>query len=202
MDILGKLTGKKEAIPEAGRGETANPANEPAKAVTGRTRIPLSLPRLKLDAPKIPGYVLQWFADRPGRLRQAQEAGYEHVSPDEISLNNHAVADDPASSGNTDLGNQVSTYGGVGEGGQAERLYLMKIPEQYWIEDEKVKADRNESVAAAIRGGATPMMNPDARNPSAPGDQSLVYGGMGARPGGNPAASRNSRANLFTRKRG
>lgn len=180
-------------VGEGEAGEPANPANKPARVVTGRNRIPLSVPRLKLAAPAIEGYVCQWFADRPGRLRQAQEGGYTFVTPEEIQLANTQVADDPLRDGNTDLGTMVSVYGGTSEGGQAERLYLMKINEEWYLEDQKVIADRNESVAQAIRGGS-----PDSQpNPNAV-EGNLQYGGM---QGGRPPMKRQP-PNIFTRKRG
>lgn len=195
-ETLGNLVNKgSEAVPEAPRGETANPADPVARAVTGRTRIPLSAPRLKLDAPKIPGFVLQWFADRPGRIRQAQEAGYVFVTPEEISLNEHNVANDVLGDGNTDMGDRVSTYGGVAESGQAERLYLMKIQEAWWKEEQKVIADRNESVAEAIRGGMTVGGGNPHENRE---DANLRY--LGRASGAPPA--RRTAPNLFTRKRG
>lgn len=182
-----------EGMPEANRGETANPADPVAKGVTGRNRIPLSIPRLKLDAPKIPGFVCQWFADRPGRIRQAQEAGYAFVSPDEIALNESNVANDVLGDGNTDMGSGVSTYGGVSEQGTAERLYLMKIQEDWWKADQKVIADRNESVAQAIRGGIDVAGNPH----EARGDENLRYLGRAS-----GAPMKRQQPNLFTRKRG
>ncbi len=194
-NILGRLLGggkkDEDGVPTAPRGEAANPANPPARGVTGRTRIPLSVPRLKLDTPKIPGYVCQWFADRPGRVRQAQEGDYEFVSPEEISLNPTGIAEDPLQTGNTDMGSRVSLYGGVGENGQAERLYLMKLKEEWYLEDQKVIADRNESVAEAIRGGSIDaQVNPHR----AVEDAGLQYGGMTGRTG----PRRRPAPNLFT----
>lgn len=196
MEVLDKLANAagnlmkgKSPTAEAARGEVANPANEKATVVTGRRRIPLTTPRLKLETPKIEGFVCQWFADRPGRLQQAQDAAWEFVSPDEIQVNNNSLAGDVARDGNTDLGNRISLHAGVHENGQGMRLYLMKIRQQYWDEDQKELADRSEQVAATIRGAGDVNGNPH----EAQGDASLRYV--------KGAPRRKSAPNIFTRKR-
>lgn len=134
-------------------GKVSSPANLPSKRVTEATRIPMSLPKQQLEVPEIPGYVMQWFADRPGLISRARAAGYEFVGQDEVMVNNFGLAADVLQTGNTDLGNQISIHGGTNESGGSERLYLMKIRQEWWEKDQKVIADRNEAVAAAIRGG-------------------------------------------------
>lgn len=118
-----------------------------------RQRIPMSVPVQKLEVPPIPGYYLYWIADRPGRVQQAIRAGYEFVTPDEAQLNNTDIAGDATQSGNTDLGNRVSIMGGVGEDGNGQRLYLMKLREEYHLEDQKVHEARSDKIVASLRGG-------------------------------------------------
>ena len=159
---------------------TSNPASAPA--VKGeRKRLPMSVPTRRLEVPEIPGYSLHWFVDRPGRINRALQGGYEFVDPDEIELNNFGLADDALKTGNSDLGSRVSVYGGVSETGGAERLYLMKIKREWWLKDQELIADRNEKVAASLRGGRI------AAEQEQPGDAEQRYV--------------RSNANLFTKKR-
>lgn len=165
-----------------------NPANEYG-TTTERNRIPMSVPKQSLEVNEIPGYVMYWFADRPGRIQRAQAAGYEFVDPSEVTINNGGFANDVLQSGNSDLGAKISVVGGRGDNGQAERLYLMKIKREWWEKDQEAVEVRNEAVAAAIRGGA-------------------ITGGAGElsddkqhRYGGQQLPARKAQPNLFTPKR-
>ena len=133
------------------RHSPANPASGQEKVIP---RIPMSLPQLKLSVPDIPGYHLHWMVGTASRIKQAQAAGYEFVDSDEIDIPNTGLADDASSSGNTDLGSRVSALAGnsVGEDGSASRLYLMKLKQEWWEEDQKLVEARNEQVAASLRG--------------------------------------------------
>lgn len=133
----------------------ANPANEKELRVTDDTRISMSLPHLMLQAPEIDGYVLYWFADRPGRIARAQAAGYEFVNQDELTVNNFSVASSLADSGNTDMGTRVSVHGGAAEGGGAERLYLMKIKKEWWDKDMELREQASDKTVQALRTGMT-----------------------------------------------
>ena len=130
-----------------------NPANVPQKAKVERDRIPMSLPQQKLAVPEIPGYHLHWMRGTPSRIGQALRAGYEFVNEGEVDVIGHGVAD--IKSGNTDMGTRVSVSAGqhVGEDGNEERLYLMKIKQEWWESDQKALEDRNEQIAATLRGG-------------------------------------------------
>lgn len=138
--------------PTVGKPADANPAN-PKSSVVGADFIPMNTPQQMLEVPPITGYVLYWFADRPGRIGRAIRGGYEFVSPSEIKVNNFGLAEDIKTSGNTDMGSRVSLHGGEAEQGGSERLYLMKIKKELWEKSQKLLEDRNESVAASIRGG-------------------------------------------------
>jgi hypothetical protein len=160
-----------------------NPANPWEKTEESRTRIPMSLPQLKLSVPDIPGYHLHWMRGDPARIAQAQKAGYEFVEPDEVNVANTGLADDASATGNTDMGTRVSIVAGGEDGqGQAERLYLMKIKEEWWLADQEVLADRNEQVAASLRGDNVRSME----------DSANVY---------IPDAHKSSVKNMFTRKK-
>lgn len=160
-----------------------NPANSVEKTTADRQRVPMSLPMQKLAVPDIPGYHLHWMNGTPARIGQALKAGYEFVDPDEVNIANFGLADDASKSGNSDMGSRVSVGSGTDEKGGEARLYLMKIKEEWWQEDQKRLESRNEQIAATIRGGS-------------------LDGGPGGDNTHNyiPEANRKSVANLFTPK--
>lgn len=133
-----------------------NPATEPVVKLSNKTRIPMSVPQQKLSAPDIPGFHTHWMMGTPARLAQAQRAGYTFVDGSETDTNNFDLAGDPEDSGSTDLGTRVSQVAGrdTSPDGDAVRLYLMKLPLELWEEDQKLIGDRNEQVAANLRGDA------------------------------------------------
>lgn len=132
-----------------------NPANEAATRVTEESRVPMGLPQLQLEVPEIEGYVMHWFADRPGRVPRALRGGYEFVAPDEVQLNNSTLAGDTTVSGNTDLGSRVSVHAGTDERGNGIRLYLMKIKREWWEKDATLREETSERIADSLRGGRT-----------------------------------------------
>lgn len=139
-----------------------NPANEPEKSKVQRKRVPMSIPHLKLAVPEIPGYHCHWMRGSPDRIQQALDGGYEFASNDDINIINTGFANSSDDSGNTDMGTRVSNVagGGMESSGQPLRLYLMKIREEWWLEDQEVIARRSEMIAEKIRG-----INPMEDNP-------------------------------------
>lgn len=136
---------------------TAVVSNSPAQTAQ-RKRIPMSGPQLALSVPDIPGYRLYWFRGDPGRIQRAEQGGYEFVRPEEVALNNRTLGSDPAKAGNTDMGSRVSAVAGaeVGLDQQPVRLYLMKIKEEYWREDQAAQlgpGSRLNDVRKALAGG-------------------------------------------------
>ena len=128
-----------------------NPAN--SNVITDDSRIPMSLPQLMLQVPEIPGFVMHWFADRPGRISRALQAGYVIVDPSEVRINNFGLAADLTQTGNTDLGSRVSVHGGTAENGVAERLYLMKIKQEWYDKDMALREEASDRVVQALRQG-------------------------------------------------
>lgn len=181
---LAEMAGVASSKPEPLAQKEASPADKPAMRVTSATRIPMSLPKQQLEVATIPGYQCQWFADRPGRISRAIAGGYEWVTPEEVSINNFGLAADLLKDGNTDLGSRISIHGGVAEDGSSQRLYLMKIRQEWYDEDQKVTADRNEQVAASLRGGKVGAGDPK-------GGENPMDAGLRYVKGGK---------NLFTRK--
>lgn len=125
-----------------------NPANAPSRReeVSKRRRIPMSVPLRRLEAEPIAGFHLHWF--REENVPRALDGGYEFVSADEVRLNQRGVANDPKSSGNTDLGSRVTQFDQMGVNGQPQHLVLMKIKEEWWLEDQ---SERDKRAAAPMQ---------------------------------------------------
>lgn len=134
--------------------------NAPQKQARSLSRIPMSVPQLRLEVPALDGYYLYWFLGKS--VARAQRAGYTFVEADEVDVPNLGLADDASSSGNTDMGTRISVIAGAAEEGQRDpqRLYLMKIPQELRDEDVAKIEEGNERIAAALRGGQTPSNAP------------------------------------------
>lgn len=135
------------------QGKEQNPANTPIKRVTEATRIPMSLPQLKLGVPDVPGFHLHWILGK--NIPRALRAGYEFVEFDEVDVANTGIADNPEVSGSTDLGSRVSILAGteLDETNQPERLYLMKLKLEWWEADQAAQLQRSEQIAQQMRSG-------------------------------------------------
>lgn len=135
-----------------------SPANAREHKIDAHSRVPMSVPQRHLEVTEIPGYHLHWFLT--SRVSRALRAGYTFVEPEEIpeGINNFDVAGDANASGNGDMGSRVSVPAAIG-GDSEERLYLMKLPEEWWQQDQALLAEKNESIAEAIRGGKSTGLN-------------------------------------------
>lgn len=131
--------------------EGGNPANNQAPAAF--RRVPMNTPRRKLEVRAIPGFRLYWH--RQSDVERAIEAGYIFVDKAEVSLNSRAIGSASGLGGNTALGSEVSIVGSAGTG---ERLVLMKIPEQYYLEDKRSLFQEHASRMRAIFEGDVIMM--------------------------------------------
>lgn len=132
----------------------ANPANEKDKSVLPKNFRPMSAPVQALAVPEREGYHRRWFRGEPRRIAQAQQAGYTFVDPANVSVKNSDLGGDADASGNSDLGTRVSVIaGGLDASGQAERLYLMEVPNELYEMSRKFVDDRNDSIARALKGG-------------------------------------------------
>ena len=94
--------------------------------------------RLSFDK-QDPNFVYRVINDSDDRLQRAQEAGYEFVVSDE-QLGDKRVAE----GGKID--SRVSKPVGNGVRG-----FLMRIPREYYDEDQKVKVDRTEDAEKAMK---------------------------------------------------
>lgn len=132
-----------------------NPANEAEKFTIPADFQPMSLPKERLSVPEKPGWHRHWFRGTPERLALAQRAYYQFVDPDEVGVNSRDLAGDASHGGSTDMGSRVSVVSGddIERGGQPARLYLMECRQELFEESQRILAERNESIAAALRGG-------------------------------------------------
>lgn len=134
---------------EVGKSSPANP--KPVEAARKEPkRIPMSIPVARLSVPEIPGYHLHWFSGE-ARVQRALRAGYEFVEEDETVVNDRS-----ASGGeNQDMGSRVSVFSGdeVDNRNEPVRLYLMKIREELWEEDQAALTDRSKGMLEALNVG-------------------------------------------------
>ena len=109
-----------------------------AQERTGRkSRVPLGVSRIKLNASKREGYVRRWINDVPGRLNAAQQAGYEFVSDDPLAAS-------------TNTGTRISQ---VVDKSTGLTSYLMEIPEEFYEEDQAKKAEDLDKIDEELRRG-------------------------------------------------
>ena len=139
--------------------QQANPADATNTAtVSERTRVPFSVPVARLAVPEIPGFHLHWFLGTPQRIQRAQQGGYEFVLDEEVQLNNRGLGGGSLEDGNTDMGSRVTQVAGdeIGHDGQPVRLVLMKIKEEWWLEDQKAlvsEGSRLDNIRKSLLGG-------------------------------------------------
>jgi len=113
-------------------------------------RVPLGVPRSKLQVPKLEGYVLRWINDRGNRLHNAQQGGWQFTNTDEVGH-----VGDSATSNNANEGSYVSWPVGTKEDGKPMRAYLMKIKEEFYREDQAAKQKEVDRTDAAMKSGNT-----------------------------------------------
>lgn len=130
----------------------SNPTVEQPKTVKTADYIPMGQSELQLAVPEIPGYVLYWPCDRPGRIPRMLRQGWEFVLHSEVDIPNFkTVAGDVAASGNADLGERISVYGYTDAGGRAVNQYLMKIKKERWQELEDWREQQSDRVVQSLR---------------------------------------------------
>lgn len=148
-----------------------NPSLKPATVVEtkqARKRIPMSVPMRKLETPDLPGYHLHWF--RELNVPRAFAAAYEMVTMDEIPT---GAVIPGAVSGNADLGTNIRVHAGVSELNHPEYLVLMKLKEEYWLEDRAAIDAAHAARMSGIFRGEEILDSPDLR--VAADDKALRY---------------------------
>jgi hypothetical protein len=127
---------------------TEKKAIEAAKAVrTKRASFNGTEAKLRIGH-TIPDHHLHIFNDEPGRVEQALAVGYTFVTPDEVGGTATNVV-----SRNTDIGDKVRFLVGTDGKGEPLYAYLMKIPLEFYEEDQAALQSKIDAVDAAIRGG-------------------------------------------------
>ena len=149
-----------------------NPANAtPEPQGNRRARVPMSVPLRKLEVPEIEGYHLHWVKE--SNIPRALQAYYEFVEENEVPINQRSPGTDTEVSGNTDLGSRISLGAGIGADGKPERLYLMKLAQEYWLADRAQIDGRNASILGGIFRGEK-IINQSPAGQSR-GDNSMDY---------------------------
>jgi hypothetical protein len=107
---------------------------------TERVRKPLGTLRERLDNTPIPGFHCHWFNDEKSRIKDALEAGYEHVKD----------AD----------GKPVSHIVGAKKEGGPLIAYRMKLPTEWWRQDQDAKVavrrQRQKDMQRGVTGKGGP----------------------------------------------
>lgn len=93
---------------------------------------------LKLSAPERKGFVRRWFNDKPGRIAEAEELAYEHVTETGIK------SDSPDSRVRRLVGTQD---------GEPLYAYLMETPDEEYQAGRDELEERHRQVDQAIREG-------------------------------------------------
>lgn len=86
-----------------------------------------------------PGYVRRLVNDVHGRVKMFQDAGYEFVQGDE-------TGGPPRAGEGSQMGKKISKD--VGGGVTA---YLMEVPQEWYAEDQALKAEKNDKMEAAMK---------------------------------------------------
>lgn len=120
-------------------GVPSEPVETP-KRVTRESRVPVSGPRDILTVTnKDPNYFYRWVKDLPGRIQRFIDAGYDIVNHDT------QVGQRVVDSGSR-LGSAVTRLDG------ANTLVLMRIPLEWYNEDQEAKARELDAQEDALRG--------------------------------------------------
>ncbi len=128
-----------------------NPANSAPQAKGERKRVPMSVPMRRLEVPEIPGYHSHWVKE--ANIPRALAAFYEFVDFNEVPVNQRSIGTSTELSGNASLGSHVEIPAGTNEQGKPENLVLMKLKEEYWLEDrEKIDTDHATRLGGIFRG--------------------------------------------------
>lgn len=145
------LAGQLNKTPPVTDAAPQNPANADRQAPF--RRIPMNVPRRKLEVRPIPGFRLYWHKQTD--IEAALDAGYEFVDKKEVSINSRSIGSASGLGGNTALGSEVSIVGSKGTG---ERLVLMKQREEYYLEDKSLIFQEHAARMRAIFEGDVIMM--------------------------------------------
>ncbi len=127
------------AVVEAIAQEAQDTPETPVKPAQRRRRASVGGFNMKLSIPERAGFKRRWFNDTPGRIADAQELAYDHVTEAGIK------SDSPDS--------RVRRLVGTQANGQALYAYLMETPESEYQAGLDEKEETHRQVDQAIRDG-------------------------------------------------
>lgn len=139
-----------DPVSQSGPGNASkNPSIRPGSVLpNGQRRIPMSVPRRKLEVSEIPGFHLHWFKEP--NVGWALQGGYTFVESREMSVTQTNVGGDSETSGNQDLGSRIRVMSAITEGANPEYFVLMKTRQEWFDEDQREIAKRNMEIMRAI----------------------------------------------------
>ena len=111
-----------------------------------RARVPVDVPRMHLEIPVPEGYFGYWFNDVPGRIQSAQKAGYTFVDEADATPTDDMTETGPG-------GAHVSRVVGTNADGSARVAYFMKIPREWYDEDQEKLLAHPKEVMEQIKTG-------------------------------------------------
>ena len=106
--------------------------------VSRKRRTPLMRRNVLNYEDKDPNFVYRFVNDEPGRVQEFMAMGYEHVDHGKVG---DSRVDKPSSEGSR-------TQVHVGSGNQG---FLMRIPKEFYLEDQKTKQDYVDATEAATK---------------------------------------------------
>lgn len=119
-----------------------------AKRAERPTRTPVSGPRNLLTVSnQDPNYYYRWVNDTPGRIQRFLDGGYEIVNHD-TDVGDRMV----------DSGSKIGTAVTRQVGG-AIQAYLMRIPLEWYNEDQEAKMEQIDALEASMRQEALENFN-------------------------------------------
>lgn len=99
---------------------------------------------------EIPGYVMRWFNDTPGRIDRARTGYWEFVRQSEVSLSES----NKVLERNSDVGDKIRAIVGVTDQNEPLYAYLMKLKKEWFDEDQQDAATAiRKSEAEMLRNG-------------------------------------------------
>jgi hypothetical protein len=128
-------------------------AAQEAKEASRKKRVPLGVPRLRLQVNARSGYKRRWINDKGGRLTQAMEGGYSLVARDGAEF-----TEEDAANRNESLNDAMSKT--VNSDGT--KAYLMEIPISWHTADQAEKAKNINETENGLRVGADTHGKPGA----------------------------------------
>ena len=123
--------------------ETRGRPTNGSKTNSRPTRIPMSgsRKRMHVDPELFPGFHIAWINDQKDLIPRAKRALYEHVRISELP---HWGSDDPDAASSPDSLVSMTVSEGV-------TAYLMKLPLEFWEEDQRTKREENEARTADLK---------------------------------------------------